>query len=172
MSFLSYSFLNSYPKDNIKKYGLTQTLSSTVTISGGSSSYKHNSTFYFSNNTPIATISGVDSGDTMYVSLSTYSGTNYQWYIETTTSGITKTSPNYDFYVRYLCSGICKKMGTPLPNIKVLLHRRSTGEILDYTTTAGAGTFHLDTPYNEEHYAVALHPDSDVNALIYDKLTP
>jgi len=168
-----FLYSNSYPKDNIKKYGTQQLIASTVTVSGGAESYNYDSTFYLSGGQKIApTISGTSSGNEVYTHLDTISGSSYSWYIETTSSGKTSRSPDYDFYVRYLCSGICNDNRGVLSGIKVNLHRRTTSDLIGTTTTAGTGTFEIETPYNEEYYAVALHPDTTLNALIYDHLKP
>ena len=174
ITFYTTNFLysNSYPKDDIKMYGLSQSLKSTVTVSGGYASYNYDSNFYHSTGHFIDTVSGTSSGNEVHVSLDTLSGTTYSWYLETTSSGVTDRSPDYNFYVRYLCSGICENYNTPASGIKVRLYRKSSGVLLGETTTAGTGTFSIDTSLNEEHYAVALHPDVGINALIYDHLSP
>jgi hypothetical protein len=56
----------------------------------------------------------------------------------------------------------------------VLLYRRSTGELMDSTTSSSAGYYNLRTTYNDEHFIVVLDDDAgtDYNALISDRLTP
>ena len=73
------------------------------------------------------------------------------------------------FYEGYTEIGGVRSSGIP-----VRLYRRNTGALVSGTTSAGvSGTFSIVTPYNEEHYAVALHPtDSGTNALIYNWITP
>jgi hypothetical protein len=56
--------------------------------------------------------------------------------------------------------------------IPVRLYRRSGGQLVGETTTASGGSFEIDTPYDEDHYVVALYTTSGTNALIYDFIQP
>ncbi len=171
--YIKFIYNNSYPKDNVKMYGLSQTLQSDVTISGVLPSSTYDTNFYHSTGTQVGgTVSGTTSGNTVQMPIDTLSGINYSWYLETTSSGVTNRSPDYNFYVRYACSGICTTASVPASGINVRLYRKTNGDLINETTTSGDGIFSIDTNLNEEHYAVALHPDTDINALVYDHLTP
>jgi hypothetical protein len=169
---ITFTLTDVYPKDNIKVYGLTQQLQAKVTFSGIYDSYVYDASFYLGDGTYLSTISGTPSGQLISTDLNTFAGTHYTWYLTASTSGVTYTSQVFEFDVRYLCSGICNTLNAPASGVRVHLHKRSTGELVGQTTTAGTGEFQFDTPYNEEHYVVALHPEDDYNALIYDKVKP
>jgi hypothetical protein len=169
---ITFTLTDVYPKDNIKVYGLTQQLQARVTFSGIYDSYVYDASFYLGDGTYLSTISGTPSGQLIFTDLNTFAGTHYTWYLTASTSGVTRTSRVFEFDVRYLCSGICNTLNAPASGVRVHLHKRSTGELIGQTTTAGTGEFQFDTPYNEEHYVVALHPEDDYNALIYDKVKP
>ena len=175
----SVSYINPYPFGGEKKYGLNQLLGITTLISG-TEDCGHELNFYLKNMTTLSgttigtTISGTTCSGIYSTALATTSGVEYNWYATTTISGNEQVfiSDTYDFYVRYMCSGICNVNEVSASGIKVDLHRRSTGELLERVTTAGTGGFIIDTPYNEYHYAVALYSGIDTNALIYDHIIP
>jgi hypothetical protein len=52
--------------------------------------------------------------------------------------------------------------------IPVRLYRRNTGALVSGTTSVSGGHFEMTSPYNEEHYIVALYSNDNTNALIYD----
>lgn len=56
----------------------------------------------------------------------------------------------------------------------VLLYNRSTGELMESTTSDASGYYLLETPYNENHFIVVLDDDAgeDYDALIQDRLPP
>lgn len=165
-------FNNPYPTGSVKKYGLQQTLGISTTISG-SSSCINELTFYLSSSEQIgATISGITCLEDYNVTLDTISGVEYNWYASTIVSGTTYTSDMHSFYVRYLCSGICETNGIGISGVEIKIHRRNNGSLVGNTTSAGTGLFSIDTQWNEEHYAVALHPSSTFNALIHDRVIP
>jgi hypothetical protein len=167
----TFTLTDVYPKDNIKIYGLTQQLQAKVTFSGVYDSYTYDASFYLGDGTYLSTSSGIPSGQLISTDLNTFAGKHYTWYLTATTSGVTRTSRVFEFDVRYLCSGICT-VGSPASGIRVHLHKRADGELVGQTTTAGTGRFQIETPYNEEHYVIALHPEPLYNALIYDKIKP
>jgi len=73
----------------------------------------------------------------------------------------------------YIFRGIIKEKGMPAQR-KVMLYRRSSGELINSMTSAADGFYYLTTPYNEEHYIVVLDNDSgdEYNALIQDRVYP
>lgn len=71
-----------------------------------------------------------------------------------------------------ICSGTVSVDSYFANNIKVRLYRRSTGELVDETTSSGMGNFILGSPYLEDHYVVALYTSSGTNALVYDFIAP
>ena len=164
-----------YPIGGVKEYGTSQDLSLIATVSGNAPPYYCDTSFYSSIGTPLGnTVSGILSGEVTTLTVPTTSGTDYFWYAQTTISGldISDTTPTYSFYVRYLCSGICNSNSLPASGIGINLHRRLDGQLIGTTTTAGTGIFYIDSQFNEQHYVVALHPDSATNAKIYDKIIP
>ena len=70
------------------------------------------------------------------------------------------------------CSGIVTVNTSPTDDIPVRLYRRSTGELVGETTTISGGLFTIDSPYDGEHYILALYTLSGTNALIYDRIQP
>lgn len=167
-------FVNSNP-NNKKVYGTSQILKTTLTYSGSDiygSTY--NTEFYKYPNILVDTVSGTIMKEEVFGIIDTLSGTNYKWFAKATTlSGYTAETDLMSFDVRYLCSGICYdgSMNT-LSGVKVNLHLRSGGQLIGSTTTAGSGVFQIESSYNEYHYAVALHPSTNYNALIYDYIKP
>ncbi len=156
-------------------YGTSHTLQLTTTITGADPSYVYEAIFYNDSNNQIgSTVSNVDSGEAASTTLSTPAGIDYSWYVTATSSGESDTSQTYTFTNRFLASGYTEINGTRASGVAVRLYRRSTGVLVSGTESTGvSGTFSIETPYNEAHYAVALHPtDSGTNALIYDYLTP
>jgi hypothetical protein len=74
----------------------------------------------------------------------------------------------------YYYQGYVKEKGYAVARA-VKLYRRSTGALVDYTTSAsGNGYYYLTTPYNEDHFVVAFDDDAgdEYNALILDRLDP
>jgi len=72
----------------------------------------------------------------------------------------------------FTCSGIVTVNDTPISDIPVRLYRRLTGELVGGAYSDAEGLFTIDSPYNEEHYILALYTSSDTNALIYDRIQP
>jgi hypothetical protein len=58
------------------------------------------------------------------------------------------------------------------PNAVLRMYLRSTGELIDETVPNDDGSFALNSIHFDEHYVVALHTESEYNALIYDYITP
>jgi hypothetical protein len=163
------------PKDYNKLYGLSQLLQLTATVDGTNDTHYYDTTFYNTNGIDLLpTISGTETGTAVTTTLPTLSGTDYLWYalIDIPAIGVSYTTPTYSFYIRYLCSGICNEYGVPASGIGVNLHRRLDGQLVGATTTSSGGTFYMDSAYNEPHYIVALNPDVNSNALIFDKILP
>lgn len=171
--FANFFFTSAAPASGTS-YGTTSPLYITVTVSGSASSYTFDASFYDGGDVQIGTtISGEDSGNQITRTLSTPSGTSYSWYVTATASGFSDTSETYTFDNRFLCAGYTMVNGTRTSGIPVRLYRREDGSLQGETTSAGvSGTFDIETLYNEEHYAVALHPDGAINALIYDHIIP
>ena len=73
----------------------------------------------------------------------------------------------------YIFRGVIKEKGMPAQR-KVMLYRRSSGELINSMISAADGFYYLTTPYNEEHYIVVLDDDSgdEYNALIQDRVYP
>lgn len=73
----------------------------------------------------------------------------------------------------FLFNGYVQLEGVPVERT-VCLYRRSTGELMDTTTSSGsAGYFEVGSPYNEYHYVVILPALADnYNLLGYDKIHP
>jgi hypothetical protein len=71
-----------------------------------------------------------------------------------------------------ICSGIVYVDDSLANGITVRLYRRSTGELMDETTTSGMGNFTLGSIYEDEHYVVGLYTISGTNAIIYDWIAP
>lgn len=170
-----FIFSNPIPSHLSTVYGLSQALRLTTTISGPETSYLYDATFY-DGNTDVQigdTASGIDSGSYASTVMDTTSGTNYSWYVISTTNGLSDTSDTYSFTNRFLCEGYVEVAGTRASGIPVRLYRRSNGELVGSTTTAGvSGTFSIPTDYNEYHFGVAFYPTDDFNAVIHDWLIP
>jgi len=160
-----------------KMYGKYQTLRIIPIVDPFLGSYCDLS-FYlgssFLGSTYLTSVSGVLSGTYVEAGLNTISGTGYSWYVTGVVSGTGASvySSIYDFYVRYLCSGTCSIGDTTVSGALIYLHNRDTGEYLGTTTTAGEGTFQIDSTYGGNHYVVALHPDEAYNGLVYDRIVP
>ena len=75
-------------------------------------------------------------------------------------------------YPFFTCSGIVTVNTIPTENIPIRLYRRNNGELVSLTTTVSGGLFTIDSPYDEEHYIIALYTASGTNALIYDRIQP
>jgi len=172
--FFSFILNNPYPTSYIKTYGLQQQLQLTATFSGMQAALYYDTTFYTTSGIALTTITGTLGGSAVTTLLPTTSGVDYFWYATISVPSLlfSYTTPTYSFYNRYLCSGICNYINSPASGIVVNLHRRQTGQLIATTTTAGTGTFILDSIYSDMHYIVALHPDDSKNALIYDKIIP
>jgi hypothetical protein len=172
-SFASFVFSNATPAAGTV-YGTTRPLYINVTVSGSEPSYVYDATFYDGGDVQIGTtVSGATNGSQVTRTLSTPLGTSYSWYVTATASGFSDTSDTYTFDNRFLCSGYTMVNGTRTSGIPVRLYRRSDGTLISGTTSAGvSGTFEIETLYNEDHYAVALHPNEEINALIYDHISP
>jgi hypothetical protein len=56
--------------------------------------------------------------------------------------------------------------------VAVRLYRRSIGTMVGETTTVSGGLFEIESPYDEDHYIIALYTVSGTNALIYDYINP
>jgi len=71
------------------------------------------------------------------------------------------------------CEGTVKNsVEVGLYNIGVNLYRRSDGSLVGKTTTTTSGTFSIGSLYVEDHFIVALNPDNEFNALIFDYISP
>lgn len=73
----------------------------------------------------------------------------------------------------FLFNGYVRVEGTPAERT-VCLYRRSTGELIDITTSSGAGGyFEVGSWYNEYHFVVILPELAETyNLLSYDKINP
>ena len=172
--YIFFYFSNQVPDDLSTVYGKNHQLLLTVTLSGSDTEYVYDAYFYDSFNAQIgSTVSGTESGQPVSVYMDTISGTTYGWYVLATSSGYSDTSATYQFVNKFLCQGYVEEQGVRASGIPIRLHRRSNGEVIgsDISSTA-SGIFSIETDYNEEHYIVALHPDSNYNALIFDRITP
>lgn len=172
---VDFSFSNPVPTHLSNVYGTTEDLYLTVTVSGEDPSYEYAATFYNAfDQSPIGlTVSGIPSGTAASGTMTTTSGGAYSWYLYATSSGYNDTSNTYSFINNFLCAGYTEDEGTRVSGISVRLYRRSNGYLVGQTTSTGVnGEFQINSIYDEEHYAVALHVDSDVNALIYDHIEP
>ncbi len=171
---VTFIFSNPIPVDLAKAYGITTQLYLTTTVTGAADNYIYNAVFYDAyDDSAIDTASGIQSGQPAGVVMSTPSGIDYQWYVTATSSGSEDTSDTYTFTNRFLCAGQTTINDTPASGIPVRLYRRSTGEYVGGTTSAGvSGTFEIDSTFNEYHYAVALYDVSNTNAVIADWLIP
>ncbi len=72
----------------------------------------------------------------------------------------------------FTCSGTVQVNSILTNGIDVRLYRRSTGMLVEETTTISGGLFEIDSYYDEDHYIVALYTASGTNALIYDYVSP
>jgi hypothetical protein len=173
---VTFTFTNPSPVHLSTVYGNNQTLQLTVTISGEDPSYIYDATFYNATTSGVigSTVSGTNSGESVSTNWSSVDSGDYSWYLYVTSSGENDTSSTCEFTKKYKCAGYVEIDGTRASGIPVRLYLRSGGELIGSTTSAGiSGTFEVDTIYNENHYAIAIHPtDSGTNALIMDWLTP
>ncbi len=72
----------------------------------------------------------------------------------------------------FLFNGYVRVEGSPAERA-VCLYRRSTGELMDITTSSGNGYFEVGSYYNEYHYVVILPELAETyNLLSYDKIHP
>jgi len=73
----------------------------------------------------------------------------------------------------YAYEGYVKNKATPVER-KVLLYERTTGLLMDATTSDNQGHYLLQTPYNTEHFIVVLDNIADYkfNPLIQDRILP
>jgi hypothetical protein len=172
-AFANFIFSGATP-NSTTVYGVTEPLYINVTVSGSEPSYIYDAYFYDGGDTQIGTtVSGATNGSQVTRTLSTPSGTSYSWYVTATASGFSDTSDTYTFDNRFLCAGYTMVNGTRASGIPVRLYRRADGELIGTDTTSGvSGTFEIESLYNEQHYAVALHPTETINALIYDHIEP
>jgi len=78
----------------------------------------------------------------------------------------------YVSYTGYF-SGYVYELGNPVQRT-VYLHNRSTGELLDTTTSSGNGYYYLETTYSGAHYIVCLDDAAgeDYNDLIIGNVYP
>ena len=171
---VTFIFSNPVPTDLSKVYGITTQLYLTTTVTGEASDYVYDAIFYDAyDDSAIDTASGIQSGQPAGVVMSTLSGIDYQWYVTATSSGNEDTSDTYTFTNRFLCAGQTQINDAPASGIPVRLYRRSTGEYVGGTTSAGvSGTFEIESTFNEYHYAVALYDTDNTNAVIEDWLIP
>jgi hypothetical protein len=173
---VTFTFTDPSPLHLSTVYGNSQTLQLTVTVSGQDPIYTYDATFYNATTSGIigSTVSGTSSGQYVSTNWSTVDSGDYSWYVYATSSGANDTSSTYEFTKKYKCEGYVEIDGTRASGIPVRLYLRSDGELVGYTTSTGiSGTFEIETIYNENHYAIAIHPtDSGTNALIMDWLAP
>jgi hypothetical protein len=173
-----FFFTNESPTNLSKYYGSTALVGVTVTVSGAiPEASVYDVSFFLDSDVQIgSTVSGVTSGDpaTSTSGIATPSGTTYSWYASATCSGFSGVSDVYSFTRWFLCEGYTEINGSRASGVPVRLYRRSDGAFMSETVSAGvSGTFSVDSPYNEYHYAVAIYPSGvDTNALIYDLLLP
>lgn len=172
-SFVTFVFSNAAPSSSTV-YGTTHPLYINVTISGSEPSYVYDAYFYDGGDAQIGTtVSAATNGSQVTRTLSTPSGASYSWYVTATASGFSDTSETYSFDNRFLCSGYTMVNGTRTSGIPVRLYRRADGSLIGNTTSAGvSGTFEIESLYNEQHYAVAIHSNEEINALIFDHIAP
>ena len=171
-----FTFSNPIPVDLSTVYGITQQLYLTTTISGPDPSYIYDAVFYdaYDDSQISSTVYGTQSGQQAGVIMSTPSGINYQWYMTATSSGTYDTSNTYTFSNRFLYDGYVTQEAVPVNRV-VRLYHRDTGELMDSTTSSGAGGYYyLGTTISGEHFIVAFDDDlgNNYNALILDKLLP
>ena len=72
----------------------------------------------------------------------------------------------------YTCSGTVRVDDVLTSGIEVRLYRRSDGAPVGSDTTTAAGTFSIESSFNEYHFAIAMSPASGTNSLIYDWINP
>ena len=72
----------------------------------------------------------------------------------------------------YTCSGTVRVDETLTSGIEVRLYRRSNGSLVGADTTTVAGTFAIESSFDEYHFAIAMSPGSGTNSLIYDWIYP
>jgi hypothetical protein len=75
-------------------------------------------------------------------------------------------------YTSYIFSGTVEDYSGYLADIPVRLYRRSDGQLISETTSTASGTFQLLAEDEVEHYITAFNPNTGVNAVIYDWITP
>jgi hypothetical protein len=87
-------------------------------------------------------------------------------------SGIVIIRRYISSYTGYF-SGYVYELGNPVQRT-VYLHNRSTGELVDSTTSSGNGYYYLETTYSGAHYIVALDDEAreDYNDLIIGNVYP
>lgn len=81
---------------------------------------------------------------------------------------------NYQISANKTISGTVEEGGVGVART-VCAYRRSTGELLSSTTSAGDGTFSLSVPVTDACFVVAfddLGTSPNFNALVYDQITP
>ena len=173
----TFTFTNPTPAHLSTVYGTTEQVCLTTTISGEAAEYVYDATFYDSFDVKIGTtVSGIQSGQSAESNeyLSTPSGIDYGWYMTATSSGGEDTSDTYTFHNRFLYEGYVSENDDPVSR-KVNLYYRSTGELIDTTTSSGSdGYYKLSAVNNDTHFIVAFDDEAgeDYNALILDKLLP
>jgi len=72
----------------------------------------------------------------------------------------------------YTCSGTVQVDDVLTSGIEVRLYRRLTGALAGSDTTTAAGTFSIESSFNEYHFVIAMAPASGTNSLIYDWIYP
>lgn len=79
--------------------------------------------------------------------------------------------PIFDSLKGLSIKGQVKEENIPIP-CRVRLHEKSTGRIVADISTDNGGFFEFDHLGLFRFYAIAYHPISDHNALIFDNLLP
>lgn len=173
----TFTFINPTPAHLSTVYGTTEQVCLTTTISGEEPEYIYDAAFYDEFDVQIGTtVLGIQSGQSAEsnVCLNTPSGIDYGWYMTATSSGSEDTSDTYTFHNRFLYEGYVTENDSPISR-KVNLYYRSTGELIDTTTSSGSnGYYKLSAVNNDTHFIVAFDDEAgeDYNALILDKLLP
>jgi hypothetical protein len=174
---LAFTFTNPTPAHLSTVYGVTEQVCLTTTISGTEPDYVYDASFYDEFAVQIGTtVFGINSGNQVASNayLNTPSGIDYSWYMIATSSGVEGTSSTYTFHNRFLYEGYVTENDNPISR-KVNLYYRSTGELIDTTTSSGSnGYYKLSAINNDTHFIVAFDDEAgeDYNALILDKLLP
>ena len=76
---------------------------------------------------------------------------------------------------KYYFSGYVYEINTSSPVSRtVRLYRRSTGELVDSTTSSVNGYYYVETPYDGDHYIIALDDELGVqyNLVALDWMVP